>query len=261
MSLSVSGTGSWAVRCLVGAGWLIGCASHKAEEAPQPVLDSVLPAPIVQTVAVTDTVLVTDPALEERVARLELRVLERDAQVEELQTRLDEARQEAVRAMAKLQTLATRAEAASGMAEAEIALRSLKNVAGTLASSEVAQGTNLLQMATSEFDKQNYGGALYLANQAKRLAGTGQGRVTGSERSTPRPGEVPFALPVPLRATDRSNVREGPGTGFRILFTVDNGASLTGYSYTEGWVRVRDDTGRGGWVARNLIERRPETAH
>src|SRR5438552_2807866 len=64
-------------------------------------------------------VLVRDTALEQRAARLELKVLEQAAQVEELQRRLDDARREVVRAMAKLQSLATRAEAASGMRSEE----------------------------------------------------------------------------------------------------------------------------------------------
>src|ERR1700745_4005783 len=75
-------------------------------------------------------VLVRDTALEQHAARLELKVLEQEAQVEELQTRLDDARREVVRAMAKLQSLATRAEAASGMAEAEIALQALRSAVG-----------------------------------------------------------------------------------------------------------------------------------
>ena len=45
-------------------------------------------------------VLVRDTALEQRAARLELKVLEQAAQVEELQRRLDDARREVVRAMA-----------------------------------------------------------------------------------------------------------------------------------------------------------------
>src|SRR5213078_2460104 len=71
-----------------------------------------------------------DTALEQRAARLELKVLEQGAQVDELQSRLDDARREVVRAMAKLQSLATRAEAASGMAEAEIALQALRTANG-----------------------------------------------------------------------------------------------------------------------------------
>src|SRR5438094_10072200 len=126
---------------------------------------------------------VRDTALEQRAARLELKVLEQAAQVEELQRRLDDARREVVRAMAKLQSLATRAEAASGMAEAEIALQALRSAGGAGSNPqaptppEYGQGTQLLQLATTEFDQQNYAGALYLAAEAKNAASAGQARV------------------------------------------------------------------------------------
>src|SRR3954471_5432649 len=99
----------------------------------------------------TRAAVVHDTALEAHAARLELRVLEKEAQVEELQGRLDDARREVVRAMAKLQSLATRAEAASGMAEAEIALQALRtaNGSGTSTVPELTQGAQLLQLATS----------------------------------------------------------------------------------------------------------------
>ena len=48
-----------------------------------------------------------------RIARLELALMDQEAQVDDLQARLDAARQEVVRAMAKLQTLATRADSTS----------------------------------------------------------------------------------------------------------------------------------------------------
>src|SRR5256885_7379920 len=69
--------------------------------------------------------------------------------------------------MAKLQTLASRAEAASAMAEAEIALQSLKTAAAPQAVPETGQATQMLQQSTAEFNKRNYGGALKLAHQAK----------------------------------------------------------------------------------------------
>jgi uncharacterized coiled-coil protein SlyX len=205
-----------------------------------------------------------DTALEARAARLELKVLEQEAQVDELQTRLDDARREVVRAMAKLQSLATRAEAASGMAEAEIALQSLRGGAGTggggggggAGPPELTQGTELLQLATGEFDKQNYGGALYLATEAKNAAAAGQGRLASDDQIKPRRGEVPFALPLHLQTTGRTNIREGPGQNFRVAYTLDAGAELTGYSYVDQWVRVSDGTNRPGWVHQGLIERR-----
>ncbi len=193
--------------------------------------------------------------LEARVARLEVRLLESDAQIEDLQGKLDDARQEAVRAMAKLQTLATRAEAASGMAEAEIAVDSLKAAAGSQQPPELSQSVRLLQMSTTEFDKSNYGGSLYLANQAKLAAGAGHGRLAASSGSALRQGEVLLAVPVRLKTVSTGNVREGPGTGFKVLFTLQPGAEVVGYSYLDTWLRVGDQAGRAGWVHYTVLAR------
>jgi hypothetical protein len=198
-------------------------------------------------------VTVKDPELERRVAELELRLLEREAQVDELEERLNDTRGEVVRTMAKLQTVASRAEAASGMAEAEIALQSLKASAGQN-SPEIAQAMALVRQSTAEFNKENYGGALYLAGQAKALAGLSRGRVTQAGSS--RTGEIPFAAPLRLKTTGRGNVREGPGTNHAVAFSIDGGSPLTGHSYVEDWIRVTDDNGRSGWIFRSLITRR-----
>jgi uncharacterized coiled-coil protein SlyX len=232
----VSGCNGW--------GWLPGPQTSPARDTV-PARRPPRPAPVAR-----------DTGLEQRVSRLELRLLEKEAQVEELQARLDDARREVVRAMAKLQSLATRAEAASGMAEAEIALQSLRTSGNPQGVPELGQAAQLLQLATTEFDKQNYGGALYLANQAKDAAAAGQGRVASVERGSLRQGEVPFALPLHLQTMGRANVRSGPGTGFEVAYSLDGGAPVTGYSYVDQWVRVTDDSGRPGWVFQGLIGRR-----
>jgi uncharacterized coiled-coil protein SlyX len=194
-----------------------------------------------------------DAALERRIAELELRLLEKEAEVEELEQRLDDTRGEVVRTMAKLQTVASRAEAASGMAEAEIALQSLKG--SSKHSPEVAQVSALVRQSSAEFNKQNYGGALYLAGQAKALAGGARGRISDNSAAS-RPGETAFAVPLRLKATGRGNVREGPGTNFSVAFSLESGSTLTGYSYVEDWIRVSDDGGRSGWIFRSLVTRR-----
>lgn len=233
----------------------VACKPHRPGNAP-PVRssrDSVRVPPPAPTV-------VRDTALENRAARLELRVLEQEAQVDALQSRLDDARREVVRAMAKLQSLATRAEAASGMAEAEIALQALRTNGGSQPSPELSQGNQLLQLASSEFDKQNYAGALYLATEAKNAAAAGQGRVRGGDDpggGATRKGETPFALPLRLQTTGRANVREGPSAGFKVSFTLEPGTPLTAYSYVDQWVRVRDENDRGGWIHQTLVGRRP----
>ncbi len=98
--------------------------------------------------------------------------------------------------------------------------------------------------------------ALYLANQAKSLAGIGRSRLGAAGRPPLRAGEVSFAVPVRLRATARGRVRDGPGAAYKVLFTVEPGVELVGYSYLERWVRVGDDSGRAGWMLLSLGGRR-----
>ena len=246
---------SIALRLATAAALAGAACGPSADPAPVPVADSAKgPARVV-----TETVTVRDKDLEQRVSRLELTLLDRDAQVEDLQNRLEETRREVVRSMAKVQTLATRAEAASGMAEAEIALQTLRTSSHGPGSPDVARVSKLLQDATNEFNKQNYGGALYLANQAKSTAGVGRTRASG-DASSLRPGEVPFAVPLALQATARCKLREGPGTTFRVLATLEGGAALTGLSHVDQWVRVTTDSGPTGWVFWNLVQRKADAA-
>jgi hypothetical protein len=203
-----------------------------------------------------DTVTVRDPDQDKRIAGLELQLLARDAQIEDLQTKLDDTRAEVVRAMAKLQSVASRAQAASAMAEAEVALQTMK--AGSQQDDpppEAEQVTRLVRQAAAEFDKQNYGGSLYLANQAKTVASSYRGRLAVAGRENPRPGETPFAVPLKLVTITRGNVRGGPGTNFPIVFSADSGTVLTGYSYADEWIRISDLGGRNGWIFRSLVSR------
>jgi len=208
---------------------------------------------------VRETVTVRDASLERRVARMELQLMEKDAQIEALTTRLSDTRDEVVRTMSRLQTTTSRAEAASGVAEAEVALQTLRSTPGASrlggGGGELNQIAALVRRSSQEFNRQNFGGALYLATQAKAQANAARGRLSAVDRGETRPGETLFEVPLQLKATSRGNVREGPGTTFQVLFSVDAGSLLTGTSYADDWVRVTDGGGRSGWIFRNLVER------
>ena len=242
----------------------MSCPSGRSAAATALLAVLLVACPKPRTVAVpdpgrADSVTARNRDLEQRVARLELQRLERDAQVDQLQGQLDAARREVVRAMAKLQTLASRAEAASAMAEAEVALQSLQLPAGQTPPG-IVEAQQLLSQASDEFNKGNYGGALYLANQSKVATGTGRGALAGGSATTLRPGEVLFALPLNLQTTGRASIREGPGAAFHVVFALEAGAAVTGFSYADQWVRVTDDGGRSGWVYYRLVGRRADTA-
>src|SRR5205807_1073872 len=97
----------------------------------------------------------------------------------------------------------------------DVAPRPASGTAALAAAADLTQATALLQQGSAEFAKQNYGGALYLAGQAKRVAGVGKSRLGGEGRAPLRAGEVPFAVPVRLQANTHGNVRDGPGGAYK----------------------------------------------
>ncbi len=231
---------------------LLTCACSGLPAAPA------LPAPPPAAEAAVEAQPTRPPgaeqAFERQIASLELQLLEATAQVGELQERLDEARREVVRSMARMQSVATRAEAASGMAEAELALQSMPDSAAPRAAAEIRQ---LTQQSGVEFEKSNYGGALYLANQAKSAALSARGQLAEVEEASLRPHERSLALPLQLETTTGANVRSGPGTGFGVVFTLPPQTPVVAYSSAEQWLRIADNTGRRGWISQSLIRGRP----
>ena len=151
---------------------LTACAKHQQESAPTPVRAD--PSAPQQARAQA-----RNPEADREIARLRSQLQDRNAQIEglqgeiaDLQRRLTEAMSEAVRAMARLRTLATRAEAASAMAEAEVTVQQVRQRSAHV---DLQEADRLMRAAGVEFEAENYGGAVYLATQAKRVATGGSG--------------------------------------------------------------------------------------
>jgi hypothetical protein len=195
--------------------------------------------------------------LEEKLARMHLQTLEKDAEIRALNQKLEAAILEVVRAMAKLRGLSGRAEAASNLAETEIALKSLPaEPALRPKDSDLLQAQQLLRMATEEFRKQNYDGTVYLTNQVKTLIKPRNDRPVRAGDLAKTDGEQALSPVLALRASNRSNVREAPATTAKVLFVVQRGTPLSAVSYSGVWVRVKTDDGRSGWVHYSLIDQR-----
>ena len=200
---------------------------------------------------------------EARINRLQLQLLESNArhesqmnQMSSQQEMLDEAVIEVVRTKAKLRSIESRAEAASSITEAEIALKGLKeNMAVTEEdpSEDYLKAETLLRMSTNEFKKENYGGALYLAGQAQGQIHVIQSNLSNQADYSLSPGEVLFAQPLPLRVLARSNLRQGPSKRSKINLTLSQGTMIIGYSYKDEWIRVHTEDGRQGWIFQTLV--------
>ena len=189
-----------------------------------------------------------------------LRLLEKDAAIARLeqqlasrQQTLDDAIQEVVRAKAKHSNPQDRARAASESAEAEIALESLRGEVAGAANPALAQAERLMVMSAEEFDKRNFGGALFLTRQAKQRIRAGMDGLVASEPQERLDGEHLLALPLALTLTKNSNLRQGPGQEFKVLEILSKGAPVTGYSSKGPWLRVKCADGTGGWIHQSLL--------
>lgn len=145
---------------------LTACAGHQQASGPAPV-PADAPAPQVRAPA-------RNPEADREIARLRSQLQDRNGeiadlqnQIADLQRRLSETMNEAVRAMARLRTLATRAEAASAIAEAEVTVQQIRQRSPR---ADLQEADRLLHTAGVEFEAENYGGAVYLATQTKRSA-------------------------------------------------------------------------------------------
>lgn len=192
--------------------------------------------------------------LEERVAKLHMLLLEKEAQLGDLNHRLEEAILEVVRAKAKLRSLESKAEAASNLAEAEIALKALRTKSPEVTGDpKYARAAELLKLGAEEFKKRNFGGALYLSGQAKSLIRESQEQSLSRQDLPLLPGEIPFTLPIRLKAEDASNLRKEPTLNSQVMIRLRAGDPLVGHSYRGKWVRVQNGSGEVGWVYYSLV--------
>jgi hypothetical protein len=199
--------------------------------------------------------------LEERLSDIQLRLLEKESQIKALeehlksqQNVLDDAFLEVVRSKAKLRSVETKAEAASNMAEAEIAVKGLRLELGAGdQDADVRRAEQLLKMSADEFKNENYGGALYLTNQAKAHIKAGQVRLGAEQGISTHKGETPFSQPLELKLLQRTSLRESPASNSKVIGRLEKGTPLLGYSSASGWIRVGGEEGVKGWVPRSAV--------
>jgi len=178
-----------AVACsFIGLSLLLSaCAAPPPPPEPVPVASPVPadppPEPKRKKAPTPPKRLVMTPEMDERLAKPLLSLLEREAQIQNLDKTLDEAIQETVRSKAKLASQESRAEAATNLAEAEVALKTLKNsIKGLEKRPDYMHLDQLMKTSAEELIKENYGGSLYLTNQIKTQLRELQDRVENEQQ-------------------------------------------------------------------------------
>jgi hypothetical protein len=190
------------------------------------------------------------------IARLRQDLANRDAELHDLRSSqrdqvkvLQESRLEVTRAKVKLRRLATQADAASYIAEVEVALESLRSslsATSTVPLMVVAQG--ILESTAAPFAQGDYGVAMDRATQAEELiALVADNRVRPS--SSPRaPREVLLQVSIPLTVTVDSKLRRQALGKAPVVGVLKKGTPLVAHAYRGTWMQVETEDGRSGWV-------------
>jgi len=182
----------------------------------------------------------------------------RDAEVRDLRAKereqvkvLQETTREAARAKVKLRRLATQVDAASYLAEVEVALQSQRTSPGASTNAPLlALAQGLLEATAAPFAQGDYGSVMDRTAQAEQLGNVAaDNQVRSGSRPRPRaPGEVAFQVAISLKVTIDSNLRRQPLPKSPIVSVLRKDSPLVAHAWKGNWMRVETADGRSGWV-------------
>jgi hypothetical protein len=190
--------------------------------------------------------------LQKLLAEKEAYIRSQEVRQQDQQKTLQETSNRAAHAQVRLRRLATRPAAASTIAEVEMGMENLKS---SMAGSELilqTQAQRLLDAAVAAYEEENYAGAMDYASQAREFINmmrNNRARKVSEPHHT-----VLFQVPVPLRASVNSKLREKPGLKAPILGVLKKESAMTAEAYRGEWLQILTADGRSGWIFSTLVE-------
>ncbi len=176
-------------------------------------------------------------ALQEEVSRLgqlrEGESAEHRRRLAAVERERDLAVAEVVRTRARMQGMASAAEAGAMFAESRVLVDKMEEDAySSQARDQLRTARRRLEEGKAELGRDNPGGAAFLFDQLSNI-------YENFRKGSPRRLTV-TAISVDLRAT--------PAASARTVATLYRNDPLEGVAKAEAWVQVRDFSGRKGWV-------------
>ncbi|MCC6193992.1 MAG: hypothetical protein IT518_05930 [Burkholderiales bacterium] len=234
-----------ALACLIVA----ACA---APPSPEPTM--VLPAPL-PAISLPAPVCPQCIDQSQEIARLREDLASREAELKDLRSSqreqvkmIQETTREATRAKAKLRRLATQADAASYLAEVEVALAALRATLPGAPPPMLVLAQGLLDAAAAPFREGDYGAAMDRTAQAEQLVSVVADQLPRAGRARV-PGEVALSVTIPLRVVADTHLRREPAAKAALVASVKKDSPVTAQAYKGGWMRVAIEDGRIGWMS------------
>lgn len=192
-------------------------------------------------------------SLETRVEELERRVRKQNSRskaekvareslvrrLEAAQDAREEAIREVVRVRARIQGMASRAEASAMFAEARVILDRMEEEAfSAQALEDLSRARSYMARGKGTLDMGNPGGAAYLFDLIPGL-------YEGMKKSDPRTVKVNVSVAA---------LRRSPAPAAHKVDTLYWGESVTGLAKKQDWMKVRTVSGQDGWLMMSQVQ-------
>lgn len=192
---------------------------------------------------------------QQEIGRLREQLAWKDAEISRLQTHrearvkeLEQTTVQAARAEVKLRRVASEAEVASRLAEAEVALQARPD-APESPLQELAR--QLLDKALATFQRGEHSEAADLTAQARQLIDM-QLTIEAAPDRQAAP-ESSFKVAIPLRIQVDARLRSQPGTGAGVLAILPAATPVTALGFHGLWLQVQTPNRTTGWVSSELV--------
>jgi hypothetical protein len=237
---------------------IVACATPPPPE-PEPAQPSPSPPP---TVVAPEPVCAACVDRSDEVARLRQELAAREAELKDLRSSqreqvkaVQESTREVTRAKARMRRLATQADAASYLAEVEVAMEAMRATPAASQSPLLGLAQAFLDASQPAFAQGDYAAAMDRAGQAEQLiAAAGE-----SAPATPRSrvtGEVLLQVSIPLKASADSALRREPQPRAPVVAALRKDTALVAHAYKGNWMRVETDDGTFGWLPQTSLAAR-----
>ncbi len=170
---------------------------------------------------------------------------------------LRETTSQAARAEVKLRRFATETDAASLLAEVEVAMDQLRATPGAEQfNTQKMQAQRILDSASNAFVQGDYGLSVELATQARQFIDMLAGLPMGSGADRRMTSEVPFTVAINVRMKVDGNLRRQPRPNAAVLGVLQKATPIFARAYQGEWLWVQTENGNSGWVLSSLVEAR-----
>lgn len=257
---------SFAALILVSAGVSLGgCVTHQPAKPPVSRQSADLkPAGTGKTERIDVVPIPEKPPsqriLRDEIASLKQKLAEKDELIQNLNAREQDRAQilqktagEMSRAENKLHRLATQPEAASKIAEVEIAVHAAKLVSFSESEATLQSlAQRFLDAATTAYEQKNYSAAMNHAAQSGELIDA----ITNPTRKMFVSQDAPlaFRITVPLLTTKAINLQAEPNHQAKAITSLKRNTPLTATAYHDNWLQVQTMNDLSGWIQSQAVD-------